>query len=374
MAEYHERLSEAREHIRPRWTPEREREIEHRVTRALRRPRFHAVRAAALVITLAAACALLWQGTVAPGARETRVATLARLRPIAVPLLVLEDGSRVQASGADARLRGLHVTPSAVTIELVSGAAHFEITPNSARTFRVRARDATVSVLGTVFDVALRGDALEVVVSRGRVRVEQAARQRELSAGERLTWTLSSSEAVRASPSPPAGSANGRPPRALPRAAASRAVEEPSSERSPNSWRELAERRQYQAAFERLRADGFDSLGEDPGDLLLAADVARLSGHAANAVPLLERVAARGAADARAALASFALGRVLLDDLGQPARAASAFRRAYELSPRGALAEDALRREIASLRRAGQHDAAELRARVQREQFGNGDR
>jgi transmembrane sensor len=373
MADLHERLAESREHVRPRWTPEREREIEHRVTRALARPRLHVARAAALSVAAAAVCALLWHGVAVPSVRGGSAALLARMRPVHVPLLVLEDGSAATALAAGTRLQGLRVSAAAVSVQLVSGTARFEISPNPHRRFEVRAREATVTVLGTVFDVTLRGDDLHVTVTKGRVRVSHGKKQRELMAGESLTWNLRVREpapAVTASAGVPANRATSAEP-------AHPAVRSPAplvAAAPAREWRVLAARREYQAAHERLAADGFGSLGSDPGDLLLAADVARLSGHASDAVPLLERVAQLGGKDARSALAAFALGRVLLDDLGEPAHAARAFRRAYELSPRGALAEDALRREVASLRKAGQHAAAELKARAYRERFPESDR
>lgn len=373
MADLHERLVDSREHVRPRWTPEREREIQHRVMRALARPRFNGARLLALSVAAATLCVLVWQGMGVSPLGEARMAPLARMRPVQVPLLVLEDGSAVTARAADTRLQGLRVSSGAVSLQLLQGAARFEVAPNPRRLFRVRARDATVTVLGTVFDVALRGDDLHVAVSRGRVRVEHGARHRELMAGESVTWALSSAEVSPSSTPPVSPPGSPEPRHAAPRSALKATAGRPPAS-SGHDWRELAARRQYQGAFERLRSQGWGSVGDDPGDLLLAADVARLSGHAADAVPLLERVAGLRGKDGRAPLAAFALGRVLLDDLGQPGRAARAFRRAYELSPRGALAEDALRREIASLRKAGQKDAAELRERAYREQFPDSDR
>jgi transmembrane sensor len=90
--------------------------------------------------------------------------------------------------------------------------------------------------------------------------------------------------------------------------------------------------------------------------------VARLSGHAALAVPRLERVLRAHASDSRAPLAAFTLGRTLLDSLGRPREAADAFARARRLSPGGALAQDALARDVGSWSRAGETGVARQRA------------
>ncbi len=67
--------------------------------------------------------------------------------------------------------------------------------------------------------------------------------------------------------------------------------------------------------------------------LLAAADAARLAGRPEDAVAPLTEIVTRHATDPRAAIAAFQLGRVLADDLHEPARAAEAFSRAYELDP-----------------------------------------
>jgi hypothetical protein len=77
------------------------------------------------------------------------------------------------------------------------------------------------------------------------------------------------------------------------------------------------------------------------GDLLAAADAARLGGRPEDAVVPLTEIATHHATDARAAIAAFQLGRVLADDLNDPARAEEAFTRAYDLNPSGPLAADA---------------------------------
>jgi hypothetical protein len=77
------------------------------------------------------------------------------------------------------------------------------------------------------------------------------------------------------------------------------------------------------------------------GELLAAADAARLAGRPRDAIGPLGEVALRHASDPRAAIAAFQLGRVLADDLRDPAGAARAFTQAYELDPNGPLARDA---------------------------------
>jgi transmembrane sensor len=102
---------------------------------------------------------------------------------------------------------------------------------------------------------------------------------------------------------------------------------------------------------------------DDVGDLLLAADVARMSHHPAQAVDPLRRAVGSHRSDPRAPLAAFTLGRVLLDELGRPREAADAFADARALAPGGPLAEDALAREVEAASRAG--DASRANARAQ---------
>jgi transmembrane sensor len=75
--------------------------------------------------------------------------------------------------------------------------------------------------------------------------------------------------------------------------------------------------------------------------LLAAADSARLAGRPADAVAPLTAIFTRHASDPRAAIAAYALGRVLTYDLHDRARGAEAFARAHDLDPTGPLAADA---------------------------------
>jgi transmembrane sensor len=123
------------------------------------------------------------------------------------------------------------------------------------------------------------------------------------------------------------------------------------------SWRKLAKRGAYADAFKALGPSS-KSVRDEPSDLMLAADVARLSRHPGEATRFLSRVTDKFPRDKQAPLAAFTLGRVLLEDLGQPGRAADAFRRAQALAPRGPLASDALAREAVAAQRAGLADGA----------------
>ena len=101
---------------------------------------------------------------------------------------------------------------------------------------------------------------------------------------------------------------------------------------------------------------------ETAEQLLAAADGERLSGHPAQGAAILQRLLREHGRDARAPLAAFTLGRLLLMELDRPREAAAAFAQVRALAPGGDFAEDALAREIEAWRRAGDGDRARARA------------
>ncbi|HEX6766693.1 MAG TPA: FecR domain-containing protein, partial [Polyangiaceae bacterium] len=235
-------------------------------------------------------------------------------------------------------------TARAVTLKLESGSAKFSVTPDATRPFRVLARNVTVTVLGTIFDVAIEATGVRVSVERGRVRVDSGTASRELSPGETALFA----DELAAPVAPPAP--------VTPTVTAT-----PAAAPGP-SWRALAEEGDYSAALSRLSSEGSGAVRDAPEELLLAADVWRLGGQPARAVAPLERVVSRHAGDSRAPLAAFTLGRTLLDQLGRPREAARAFATSRKLDPSGALAQDALAREVESWSRAGETAKAHERA------------
>jgi hypothetical protein len=221
---------------------------------------------------------------------------------------------------------------------LHAGGARFFVPHDTKHPFMVVAGDVTIEDLGTTFTVRyLSADRLDIAVEEGRVKVSApgaagAARSTsELGPGQRLEVALSTPAP---SPSPPA--MEKRPH---------------STTVASSSWRPLAERGRYDEAHTALKKAGPNAVRDETADLLLAADAARLSGYPAEALPYLERVVRAHARDPRSSLASFTLGRVLLDELGRPREAADAFARARAAG--GPLAEDALAREVEAAARAG---------------------
>lgn len=86
---------------------------------------------------------------------------------------------RVLADGTVAELnRGaaLHVrfTPAERRVILERGEAHFTVTHDPARPFVVAARGMDVRAVGTAFNVRLEAEAVEVLVTQGRVRVDES--------------------------------------------------------------------------------------------------------------------------------------------------------------------------------------------------------
>ena len=95
-----------------------------------------------------------------------------------------------------------------------------------------------------------------------------------------------------------------------------------------------------------------------------SADAARRAGHPAQALPYLRRLLRDHPADARAPLAAFTLGRILLAELDRPAEAADAFALSRRLAPGGPMASHALAREVEAAARSG--DAARARRLAER--------
>jgi transmembrane sensor len=362
-----ERLTGMAKHVAPDWTPERERAVREDLGRAIvRRKRRQVIATAATALVFIIGALVFWSRAVGPDRSPAAVAARNVVLP---PLLRFEDGSIVTAASPDGRAEPVEVGPELVWTRLTAGAARFSVTPNPKRVFRVTARDVTVTVLGTIFTVAIEPSAVRVRVERGRVRVGWPAGEHELTVNEEVVVPTSDgvvrSEAMTPKPAAVAEETEGAnpaekaPPENTPTPAARHT---PEKLHPATSWRELAQDGDYANAFARMSSEGPNAVRNDPGDLLLAADVARLGGHPEKAVAPLSAVVASHARDSRAPLAAFTLGRTLLDQLGRPREAAEAFAAARKLDPRGALTQDALAREVESWSRAGEATLAHERA------------
>jgi transmembrane sensor len=311
--------------IEPRWGPERERVVRLAIARRERRRRV-AIRVGMSLGLLAAVAgglhAFLGLRTHAPTATASIPSAIVpppsatATASVAVTQLSLET---VLEPIADRPGRGF---------VLRSGGARFVASHDSDHPFLVVAGDVIVEDLGTTFTVQyLSDDKVDVAVEEGKVRVRARGADTELAAGQAQQFAVVS--AAPASEQPP----------------------QPTSEPALSSWRVLAENGRYDEAQAALKKAGPSAVRDETADLLLAADAARLSGHAAAAVPYLERVLHSHSSDPRSNLAAFTLGRVLLDELGRPREAIDAFARARKAG--GPLAEDALAREVEAAARAG---------------------
>jgi transmembrane sensor len=342
MVDIAQRVAGARDLIEPSWSPDREVRLRNAVAVGLTRQRR---KRAALIVVLGAAILVLG---IFLGRRQGSTARF--LPPETSVLARLVDGSVVTARTPDARVESIAVGPQTATFQLDRGSARFSVTPNQDRPFKVLAGGVTITVLGTVFDVAIEPAGVHVSVLRGRVRVASNAGERILESGE--SGLFAGADASVNEPPPPSVSAS------APSAKAARA-REPAA---PPSWRTLAHEGSYAQAVTRLMAEGPNAVRDTPEDLLLSADVARLGGHPERAVAPLQRVISGYPFDSRAPLAAFTLGRTLLEQLGQPREAARAFATARQLDRAGALTQDALAREVEAWSRAGEGDKAHDRA------------
>ncbi len=263
----------------------------------------------------------------------------------------LDDGSLVVVKPGS-RLASLENTGRSVVLLLTEGRATFDVKPGGPRRWSIETGLATVDVVGTRFSIDRTASRLVVEVERGvvLVRGERVAdRVRQLAAGERLQ--------IDAEPVAP------RIPETSAGAAPAPSADRPRSggrSRDEVSWQEMAERGDYAEAYRNLGATGIAANIKiaDPEQLFALADVARLSGHPADAVEPLERILTEHPRSSKAALAAFTLGRLHLDSLGNAKAAAREFQRAMSLELPRALAEDVHLRLIEARARAGDRPGA----------------
>jgi transmembrane sensor len=339
--DFERRLSEGPLRVAPLWSHEQTERLPQRLL--LTRRRRAVVRGVAAVSAAVALAAGLWiWSPKSAGFTHAAPALASAGSAQSERYFALPDGSRVSLLGAGSRVEVLEQTAALVRTQLGAGSARFDVRHDEARVFEVESGDVKVRVLGTAFSLVREGSFTRVSVERGAVRVQWTGGEAFLSAGQAGLY-------------PPAPSTAD--------VAKSTAPTEPLADLAGNigeeasAWRKLAKRGDYPAAYKAL-VPVAKSVHDEPSDLMLAADVARLSRHPAEATRYLSRVADGFARDKRAPLAAFTLGRVLLEDLAQPGRAADAFRRAQQLAPKGPLAADALAREVDAAQRAGQAERA----------------
>jgi transmembrane sensor len=338
-------------------------------------------RRAMLVLASGGACALVLSAALAlrmmtPGApprqagAEQGVQTEATIR--------FADGSTAVPASQGAQVQIDEQTATRVALRL-RGAARFDVVADRARSFEVRAGDVLVRVLGTAFSIDGRGPRTRVAVERGRVEVSWPGGRAILHPGEARSFPgedeRANDRAQRAAldderTADGAGAAPRVPatPDAIDSATA---PAEDDDARRAGGWRAAARRGDYERAYAQLAA-AREGQRAQPADLMLAADVARLSGHPQAAIAPLRALCQRFPGDKRAPVAAFTLGRVLLDELDRAEQAAQAFARARELWPAGPLAEDALAREAEAWSRAGNTRRARATAQRYEQRFPDG--
>lgn len=329
--------------------------------------------ALALVVVLAwpkpAAGPLRTEGGALPVAAES-VASPRTLR--------FDDGSSIElASGARMVPRANDERRFEWVLE--RGRTRVEVTPGGPRAWTIDAGIATVRVIGTAFVVEREDGTVRVEVERGRVRVEGDAVPnggRELGAGERLEVQTTAEPTDDA-----AESAAHLDQRGLETATDDANhdaidVPAPTSNEAPIDtqdsddrpaiarWQTLAELGDHRGAYEALSPSGLErrARGASARELLLLADVARLSGHPADAVAPLRRFLDAHASHAEAPLAAITLARVELT-LQRPAAAAEAFERAQSLGVPGAFDAEVCSGLALARARVGALDAARDAAR-----------
>lgn len=134
--------------------------------------------AAAFALVALGGVWFVWDGRPQPWTIETA--------PGEQRTVTLSDGSEVSLAGAT-RLTLDRRRPRDVNLE--AGRALFEVTHDEAHPFVVEVGDATLTDLGTIFDVTRLADGARVSVSEGSVRVDTQEATATLNPGDSVVAT-----------------------------------------------------------------------------------------------------------------------------------------------------------------------------------------
>jgi transmembrane sensor len=263
--------------------------------------------------------------------------------------ITLHEGSTIALDPGSSEVRVVEETPTHVSVDVVRGAARYSVVPNPGRAFEVHAGLVTVTVVGTEFVVEPRADGAFVQVTRGKVRVSWAGEEAFVAAGESGTFPPS---AQAQTPDRDQGQSLG--PQSQPR----------------QMYRSRVAGHDYRGAYAVLSRHPALA-GDTVEDLLVAADVARLSDHPSEALPYLQRIVREHPRDERAPLAAFTLGRTL-GGLGRTQEAMSMFGKVRASWPDSPLAEDALLRQAEAASRMGDLASARRFAEQYEREYPNG--
>ncbi len=141
-------------------------------------PRRRRVLRFALPAALAAAAAvalgfILWSPAEAPAVAASPVPVLALIEQ-----RELSDGTVIELNRGAVVTE--HFTAEQRLVRLVRGEAHFKVAKDAARPFVVEAAGVAVRAVGTAFNVRLGDASVEVLVTEGKVQVDDAVRGRSL--------------------------------------------------------------------------------------------------------------------------------------------------------------------------------------------------
>lgn len=124
--------------------------------------------------SVVAACAAVVAVSVYfPWSRRAEVPAVARMAIVTPERQTLPDGSTVEL-GEGARIAVEFLPGGRRGVRLVRGTAHFEVARDPARPFVVEVGGVQVRAVGTAFSVALDAAEVNVVVTHGRVSVDEA--------------------------------------------------------------------------------------------------------------------------------------------------------------------------------------------------------
>jgi len=156
-----------------------------------------------VVIAAAAVLALVAVGVRRPFENKDPAYTAAAATDVgAWDTMNLPDGSVIQLNTDSAV--DVNFEPGVRRVRLMRGEAHFSVAKNPARPFIVSAAAVDVRVVGTVFNVRLRPEAVDVLVTEGEVKVAPPGNpdRASVSAGQKVSIALGAETASDAAPVP----------------------------------------------------------------------------------------------------------------------------------------------------------------------------